>query len=191
MIIITKSAQEHFSKLLSTQPHGTQIRVFVLNPGTSAAECGVAYCAGDEVSTHDIELKFDKLSAFIDNASAPYLQDAEIDYIINPMGSQLTLKAPYARMGKISDDASLFDRVKWVLQAQINPQLARHGGAVSIVDITSEGYVILKFSGGCNGCAMVNVTIKDGIEKELLAQFSELKGVKDLTEHQYGDHSFY
>ncbi|VFP86339.1 Fe-S biogenesis protein NfuA [Candidatus Erwinia haradaeae] len=191
MIIITQSAQKHFSKLLSTQPYGTQIRVFVLNPGTPTAECGVSYCAIDEISEHDVELKFDKLSAFIDNNSVAYLKDAEIDYIVNKMDAQLTLKAPYARIGKISDDASLFDRVEWVLQTQINPQLARHGGKVILVDINSEGYVILKFSGGCNGCAMINMTIKDSIERELLNQFLELKGVKDLTEHQHGNHSFY
>ncbi|RRD41335.1 NifU family protein, partial [Tessaracoccus sp. OH4464_COT-324] len=48
------------------------------------------------------------------------------------------------------------------------------------------------FGGGCNGCSMVDVTLKDGIEKQLLAMFAnELKGVKDVTEHQRGEHSYY
>jgi Fe/S biogenesis protein NfuA len=59
------------------------------------------------------------------------------------------------------------------------------------MEITDEGYAILQFGGGCNGCSMVDVTLKEGIEKQLLAEFPELKGVRDLTEHQRGEHSYY
>ena len=77
------------------------------------------------------------------------------------------------------------------LQSQINPQLAGHGGRVSLMEITDEGFAILQFGGGCNGCSMVDVTLKEGIEKQLLNEFPELKGVRDLTEHQRGEHSYY
>ena len=59
------------------------------------------------------------------------------------------------------------------------------------MEITDEGYAILQFGGGCNGCSMVDVTLKEGIEKQLLNEFPELKGVRDLTEHQRGEHSYY
>ena len=68
---------------------------------------------------------------------------------------------------------------------------AFEGGRVSLMEITDEGYAILQFGGGCNGCSMVDVTLKEGIEKQLLAEFPELKGVRDLTEHQRGEHSYY
>ncbi|VFP83211.1 Fe-S biogenesis protein NfuA [Candidatus Erwinia haradaeae] len=191
MIAITQAAQEHFAELLSQQEHGTQIRVFVLNPGTYNAECGVAYCAPYEVDTTDTEVKFNQMSVFIDEVSAPYLKNAEIDYIINQMHTQLTLKAPYAKARQINDNSPLIERVNALLQAEINPKLSQHGGQVSVIDITTTGYVILQFSGGCNGCAMISVTIKDSIETELLAKFPELKGVKDVTEHRHGNHSFY
>ncbi|HBP8410958.1 Fe-S biogenesis protein NfuA, partial [Staphylococcus aureus] len=70
-------------------------------------------------------------------------------------------------------------------------QLAGHGGRVSLMEITEDGYAILQFGGGCNGCSMVDVTLKEGIEKQLLNEFPELKGVRDLTEHQRGEHSYY
>ena len=55
-----------------------------------------------------------------------------------------------------------------------------------------DGVAILQFGGGCNGCSMVDFTLKEGIEKQLLEQFpGELTGVKDATEHQAGDHSYY
>ncbi|CAG9407426.1 Fe-S biogenesis protein NfuA [Providencia alcalifaciens] len=192
MINITEAAQTHFSKLLESQESGTQIRVFVINPGTPTAECGVSYCPPGAVEATDKELKFEKLSAYVDEISAPFLEDAEIDFVTDQLGSQLTLKAPNAKMRKVSEDASLIERVEYVLQSQINPQLASHGGRVSLMEITEDGFAILQFGGGCNGCSMVDVTLKEGIEKELLKMFEgELKGVKDLTEHQRGEHSFY
>ncbi|MEL6090362.1 Fe-S biogenesis protein NfuA [Plesiomonas shigelloides] len=192
MIRITDAAQAHFSKLLAQQAEGTNIRVFVVNPGTPNAECGVSYCPADAVEINDTELKFDGFSAYIDIMSAPYLEDAEIDFTTDQLGSQLTLKAPNAKMRKVADDAPLAERVEYVLQSQVNPQLAAHGGRVSLVEITADGFAIVQFGGGCNGCSMIDVTLKEGIEKELLAQFNgELKGVKDITEHQRGDHSFY
>ncbi|ATM99119.1 MULTISPECIES: Fe-S biogenesis protein NfuA [Proteus] len=192
MIIITDAAQAHFAKLLANQEPNTQIRVFVINPGTPNAECGVSYCPPDAVEPNDTEIKFEKLSAYVDDISAPFLEDAEIDFVTDQLGSQLTLKAPNAKMRKVDADAPLIERVEYVLQSQINPQLAGHGGRVSLMEITEDGYAILQFGGGCNGCSMIDVTLKDGIEKELLNLFpDELKGVKDLTEHQRGEHSYY
>lgn len=119
----------------------------------------------------DTALKFDLLTAYVDELSAPYLEDAEIDFVTDQLGSQLTLKAPNAKMRKVADDAPLMERVEYMLQSQINPQLAGHGGRVSLMEITEDGYAILQFGGGCNGCSMVDVTLKEGIEKQLLNEF--------------------
>ena len=192
MITITPSAQEHFGKLLAQQPEGTNIRVFVVNPGTQSAECGVSYCPVEAVESTDTKMEFELFSAFIDETSLPFLDNAEIDFVTDKLGSQLTLKAPNAKARKVAEDAPLMDRVEYVLQTQVNPQLANHGGNVTLSEITEDGVAIVQFGGGCNGCSMIDVTLKEGIEKELLAQFSgELTGVKDITEHAQGDHSYY
>jgi Fe/S biogenesis protein NfuA len=191
-ITITESAQEHFSKLLAQQPDGTNIRVFVVNPGTPNAECGVSYCPADAVEATDSEVAYSAFSAYIDEISLPFLEDALIDYVTDKMGSQLTLKAPNAKMRKVSDDAPLMARLEYAIQTQVNPQLAGHGGHVELIDITEDGIALIQFGGGCNGCSMVDVTLKEGIEKELLAQFEgEISAVRDATEHNRGDHSFY
>ncbi|KDM92330.1 Fe-S biogenesis protein NfuA [Photobacterium galatheae] len=191
-ITISETAQQHFVKLLAQQPEGTNIRVFVVNPGTPNAECGVSYCPPEAIEASDTELKFSMFSAYIDELSLPFLEDAEIDFVTDKMGSQLTLKAPNAKVRKVSNDAPLMERVDYVIQTQVNPQLAGHGGHVSLSEITEDGVAILQFGGGCNGCSMVDVTLKEGIEKQLLAEFSgELTGVRDVTEHARGDHSYY
>ncbi|WP_194756133.1 Fe-S biogenesis protein NfuA [Aliidiomarina indica] len=192
MISISESAQAHFRELLSNQDEGTSIRVFVVNPGRPNAECGVSYCPPDSVEDNDIRLPFTGFDAVVDEESAPFLEAAEIDFVQQELGSQLTLKAPNAKAKKVDDDAPLIERVDYVIQNQINPQLASHGGQVMISEITTDGVAILQFGGGCNGCSMVDVTLKDGIEKQLLDLFpQELSGVRDITEHQRGEHSYY
>lgn len=192
MIRITESAQAHFRKLLSEQPDGTNIRVFVVNPGTASAECGVSYCPPESLESDDQVLPFSGFDAVVDSASAPFLEDAEIDFQQQDLGSQLTLKAPNAKARKVSDDAPLIERIEYVIQAEINPQLANHGGRVTVNNITDDGIAVLQFGGGCNGCSMIDVTLKDGIEKELVKRFpGEINGVRDITEHQAGEHSYY
>ncbi len=191
-ITISDTAQSHFRRLLDQQEEGTNIRIFVVNPGTPNAECGVSYCPPNAVETTDTEIKFAQFSAFIDDISLPFLDEAEIDYVTDPMGSQLTLKAPNAKMKKVADDAPFIERLDYVIQTQVNPQLASHGGRVTLIEVTEDKYAVLQFGGGCNGCSMVDVTLKEGIEKQLLALFpEELVGVKDVTEHQHGEHSYY
>ncbi len=192
MITISESAQAHFVNLLSQQAEGTGIRVFVVNPGTTSAECGVSYCPPEAVEPDDIELPFNGFNAFVDADSKLYLEEAEVDFTTDQMGSQLTLKAPNAKLRKVADDAPLFERVDYYLKAEVNPQLASHGGECSLIEITDDGYAVLQFGGGCNGCSQIDVTVKDGIETQLLEIMSgEIKGVRDITEHQRGDHSYY
>lgn len=192
MITISEAAQEHFQRLLAGQEEpNTGIRVFVVNPGTANAECGVSYCPPDAVEDNDTELKFDGFSAFVDTESAPYLEEAEIDYQKEQTGGQLTLKAPNAKARKVADDAPVEDRIKYVLESEINPELANHGGQVSLVEFTKDGIAILQFGGGCQGCGMVDVTLKEGIEKNLVVKIPEVKGVKDVTEHAAGENPYY
>ena len=191
MITISESAQSHFAKLLADQAEGTNIRVFVVNPGTAQAECGVSYCPADAIEDTDIKLPFNGFDAVVDEESAPFLEEADIDFVTDKMGSQLTLKAPNAKAKKLKDDATLQERVQHMIETEVNPQLANHGGQVTLVEITEDGIAVLQFGGGCNGCSMIDVTLKDGIETQMVAKFEEITGVRDITEHQSGEHSYY
>ena len=192
MIDITPSAQTHFEKLLEPQKEGTGIRVFVINPGTQKAECGVSYCPPEAVESTDTRYNYNGFDALVDEISLPFLDEAFIDLVEEETGTQLTLKAPNAKMRKVKDDAPLIERVEYVIQVQVNPQLASHGGFIKLIELTDDNVAVIEFGGGCNGCSQVDLTLKDGIEKELLEEFSgELTAVRDITEHQSGDHSFY
>ncbi|MDZ7781700.1 MAG: NifU family protein [Halioglobus sp.] len=102
-----------------------------------------------------------------------------MDYAKDRMGGQLTIKAPNAKMPRVSDDSPVEDRINYVLYNEINPALAAHGGEVSLLEVTDEMVAVLQFGGGCQGCSAVDITLKNGVEKSLLEQIPQLKGISD------------
>jgi len=192
LITVSANAQKHFKKLLAEQEEkNVGIRVFVVNGGTPQAECGVSYCPTSAVEDKDIAIELDGFNAYVDSDSVPYLEDAEIDFVEENLGAQLTLRAPNAKSRKLEEGAPLLDRVRYIIESEVNPQLASHGGHVMVTEITEEGVVILQFGGGCQGCGMVDATLKDGVEKTLLEKFEgEITGVMDVTEHAAGTNPY-
>ena len=189
---ITPSAQEYLADLLSNQEEDTSgIKIFVSEPGTPRAETCIAYAKDDEdFSDYRIIEEF-KFSLYLEEKSIDFLKDAEVDYSPDKFGGTLTIKAPNAKLPQISEDASIEDKINYVLYSEINPGLASHGGEVSLIEVVNQETAILQFGGGCQGCGMVDLTLKDGVEKTLLEQVEGLKNVKDVTDHSFRDNAYY
>nr|MCH9821378.1 NifU family protein [Gammaproteobacteria bacterium] len=75
--------------------------------------------------------------------------------------------------------------------SQINPSLASHGGMVSLIEIVEDNVAVLQFGGGCQGCGMVDVTLKDGVEKTLLETLTQLTAVRDVTDHSVTENAYF
>ena len=192
IINITKSAEEYLSKLLKDKNDpDLSIRIFVNDPGTPKAETCLAYCNNNEVEADDMILHLDLFDVYLEKRSLSFLQDAEVNFDTDNFGGQLTIKAPNAKLPQISKDASIEDKINHVLYSEINPGLASHGGEVSLIEVLNEETAILQFGGGCQGCGMVDLTLKDGVEKTLLEQVEGLKSVKDVTDHSYRENAYY
>ncbi len=195
-ITITESAQGYLSELLAKQnSEGIGVRVFVENPGTPRAECCMAYCTPGEEQADDIRIEYPAFAAYIEGKSAPYLEDAVIDYNKDRMGGQLTFKAPKSKVPSLGPDASLEERINFVLFNEINPGLASHGGNVSLVELYDDAETgktaVLKFGGGCQGCSAVDMTLKQGVETTLKAQIPELQHVTDSTDHSQRENAYF
>lgn len=191
MITITEAAQEYLAELLGKQEDALGVRVFINQPGTPRAETCIAYCREGDVREEDVEHRFDKLTAWFEPRSVPFLEDALVDYAKDRMGGQLTIKAPNAKMPRVGDDSPLEDRINYILYNEINPSLAAHGGEVSLVEITGDNFAVLQFGGGCQGCSAVDLTLKNGVERALLDQLPQLAGVRDVTDHTDRSQAYY
>ena len=170
---------------------GIAIRVFVLDGGTPKAETCIAFCRPGEEEADDEVHQYNGFKAFIEKKSKVYLEEAVVDFAKDSMGGQLTIRAPNSRMPKITEDSPLEDRINYILYNQINPSLASHGGFVSLEHITEDNTAVLRFGGGCQGCGMVDMTLKEGVEKTLLEQLPQLKAVMDVTDHSYQENAYY
>lgn len=203
---VTLSAQKYLIDILRKQKTGAVVCVYVSNPGTFLAKCGVSFCYPESFSIFNFLINFDLLSVRVKEQIVPFLKDSVIDLVIlDKLNIKLTFKAPYSKRslnGVFHDDryfcssdednsVTLEKKIKYVLEFEINPRLSLHGGSVSFVKITEDLIVFLRFSGGCNGCSMVNYTIKSSIELMLKKLIPGLKEVCDVTDHRRGEHSYY
>ena len=192
MIEITESAQGYLRELLEKQEDANVgIRIFITDPGTASAETCIAYCRPGEEQDDDMRVEYEGFGGWIEARSLPFLDEALVDYAKDRMGGQLTIKAPNSKVPKVSDDSPLEDRINYLLHSQVNPSLAAHGGMVSLVEIVEDDVAVLQFGGGCQGCGMVDTTLKDGVEKTLLEQLPQLSAVRDVTDHTNRENAYF
>ncbi|GAA5011529.1 Fe-S biogenesis protein NfuA [Acinetobacter puyangensis] len=187
-LMITPSAQEYLKDLLAKQnTPDIGVRIFVESPGTARAECCMAYSSPEDVVPTDYKQDYPDFPVFIDTPSIPYLKDAVIDYNKDRFGGQLTFKAPNSKVPRVGPDASIEERIAYVLQAEINPGLAGHGGNCSLVEVFEDPEhgltAVLQFGGGCQGCSAIDITLKQGVETTLQSHIPELGRVIDKTDH--------
>ncbi|MCK0715754.1 Fe-S biogenesis protein NfuA [Chromohalobacter sarecensis] len=191
-IQITDNAQEYLAELLAKQNvEGIAVRIFITQPGTPYAETCLAYCRPGEEEPSDERLDLDKITVYLEKNSIAFLEEAVVDFNSDRMGGQLTIKAPNAKMPQVNADSPLEDRVNYVLYSEINPGLAAHGGEIRLMQLTEENVAVLQFGGGCQGCAAVDITLKDGVEKTLVERIPELVGIRDVTDHTDDTNAYY
>ena len=80
-------------------------------------------------------------------------------------------------------------KIDSLLEEQVRPGLAAHGGNVEVIDVDND-QVFLKLTGGCHGCSASSATLKQGIEKVIKQNFPEIEEVIDLTDHQSGENPY-
>ncbi|CAM2972649.1 Fe-S biogenesis protein NfuA [Acinetobacter celticus] len=195
-LLITPNAQEYLKDLLEKQnTPGIAVRIFVENSGTPRAECCMAYSAPEEVVPADFKQDYPEFVAFIDAPSIPYLLDAVIDYNKDRFGGQLTFRAPNSKVPRVGPDASVEERITYVLQSEINPGLEGHGGNCALVNVVEDPEhgltAVLKFGGGCQGCSAIDVTLKQGVETTLKQHVPELMRVVDETDHSQSEGAYF
>ena len=187
LVVITEAAENHFRGLLQKEDtEGMNLRVFVANPGTTHAEVSVTFCPPGEEESMDLSFPCEGFTLFIEKASENALEDAVVDFKEDALGGQLSIKAPFLKGRAPATGSSLQEQIQFVIDSEINPNLAGHGGKVSLVDILEGGIVVLQFGGGCHGCGMASITLKHGIEKTLKEKFPEIVEIRDATDHTTG-----
>lgn len=187
MIQISDNAQTHFRKLIEREAlPGLGVRLAAVHPGTARADVQLEFAEPGDLQGDEWAIDCEGFTLWLDAPSVKFLDGAEIDFTSQATGGQLQIRAPKIKGEAPNEAASLVERVRWLVEHEINPQLASHGGHVAVEQVTAEGVVVLRFGGGCHGCGMADVTLKQGIEKNLLQKVPGVTAVRDATDHDTG-----
>ena len=123
---------------------------------------------------------------WMDFSLLPFLEGTEIQ--IDEDTREIEVVNEGLGIGKLRGNFE--DRVRQVLDEQVNPMVASHGGVVSLSRI-ENGEVFLRFGGGCQGCGMVDVTLKQGVEVMMKESVPDIVAIHDATDHDSGSNPYY
>ena len=138
-----------------------------------------------ERAEDDLVVALDGLDVTIDPTSAVDLAGATIDLDPAVMGGGLRIDNPNEGW-----QDPVARAVQEVLDRQINPGVGTHGGMVSLVEV-KDGKAFMRFGGGCQGCAAVDVTLKQGVERAVLSAVPSVSAIVDITDHEAGANPYY
>ena len=93
-------------------------------------------------------------------------------------------------VSSIPDSDTIRKRVQSILDVEINPAVAAHGGWVELIDV-KRNEVFIRMGGGCVGCGMADVTLKQGVEKTIREAIPEVGAIMDTTDHASGRNPYY
>jgi Fe/S biogenesis protein NfuA len=191
MFSITEEAEIYVADLFEQQDEkDLGLKVDVEKAGTPVATVTFNFCIKSDLPEGYQEFPYVGFSAFIDESNNEYLRDSHVALKVDGTNKKLTITAPNAKGEAPKDDAPLEEKVLFTIVTEVNPNLASHGGFVDLVEITKKNEVVLNFGGGCQGCSSVNLTLKDGVEKQLKALYPEITAVLDSTDHSYKENAY-
>lgn len=163
------------------------VRLVLRNAGTARAEYTIHFVDAAAPLSGELVHELGELRLHVASASAPFLAGALLDYVEGPEGG-FRLDAPRAAPPPL--EGSVFDQVNRVIDERINPAVAVHGGEVTLVAVEGEA-VYLRLGGGCQGCDMVSVTLKESIDTMIREAVPGIRRVLDVTDHAGGSNPYY
>jgi Fe/S biogenesis protein NfuA len=137
------------------------------------------------------EVDVGDFAVLVAEESVDRLNGATVDFVERVNESGFEVRAPWSAEATRSDPTGpLADRVREVLDAQVNPSIAAHGGQINLVDVKSTE-IFLEMTGGCQGCALSRMTLRQGVEKMLRQSVPEITAVHDVTDHAGGQNPYF
>ena len=189
MLNISESAQAKINELVgeSNMPvKGLRISANAVSP--LKVDFKMSFIGDGHESAEDTVVNFDGFDVYVDADSIEHVKESRVDYVDGLMGSGFKIEGKKKLTPELSGPVA--QKVQQVIEEQINPAVASHGGFVSLIDVKDQ-VVYVQLGGGCQGCGMVDVTLKQGIELAIKEAVPEVTEILDVTEHADGKNPYY
>jgi len=185
-INLSLEAQEQISNKLNVSADMFQGIIIDVAPIMDRkANYSVQFIDLEDIPLDSISIELEMFNVLIKRDSIPYLQGTQID--LDDKG-ELVAFNPSMSVTKFS--GSVEQQIQQVLDEEVNPMVASHGGVVSLLEVKDQN-VYLEFGGGCQGCSMIDVTLKQGVEVMIKEQIPEISAIYDVTDHAGGENPYY
>lgn len=187
-IIITEAAREKIVELIGNA-ESPVLGIRVLAEATSPVnpEYSLAFVQEGEDFDDDTVLDFHEFKVFVDADSLSYVEEVQLDFVTSGMGGGFRIDKPRP---KPVLEGPVAEKVQKIIDEQINPALGMHGGHVALISV-KDGTAYIELGGGCRGCGMVDVTLKQGIEVMIKQNVPEINQILDTTDHASGKNPYY
>lgn len=186
MLTITEAAKKKILSVLESQGRIEDgLRLAIMGRQASSFQYSLGLAEPGEETADDVVFDAGEFTVYMDADSAPNLEGATIDYMEDIQGSGFKIDNP----NPIWTDPQ-HAAVQELFDSRVNPGLASHGGHVELLDI-KDNMIFVRLGGGCQGCGMVDVTLRQGIEAMVQEEFPEIERVIDTTDHAAGANPYY
>ncbi len=184
IISVSEAAASEIQRLLEAKSlDDSAIRIEVRD--LAARTYSLRFVPRAEQSDDDVLMESRGVALLLDPRSASRVAGASLDFVEELNSSGFRLENP-----NLPPLTGLAADVQEAIDQHVNPMVAQHGGQVLLIDV-DDGRVRLEFGGGCKGCGMVDVTLKQGVETMLKEAVPAITEIVDATDHAAGDNPYY
>jgi Fe/S biogenesis protein NfuA len=187
MITFTDAARTEFEKVITDSGPDTKgIRVRAAKLGQHTYRYQLLLVKEDEIEADDQVVDLGNFKAYLDPETADCMTEATVNFVSEGGDTGFDIQNPGA---EVRWDDPLAQKVQEVLDKQVTPALASHGGWCELVKVEGDAAHV-QLGGGCQGCAGARATLKQGIEVMITREVPEIKAVVDETDHDSGHNPF-
>jgi len=188
MITFTETARQKVVSIMEAQGKtDCGIRVRVGGRTSAGYRHELSFVEPGQEGEKDTIVKVEGFDVYVDSESAKVVDGTKIDFVEESAGGGFVFHNPNPVTFSDPEKGKV---VQELIEKTINPAVASHGGIVELLDVTDK-HVFVKLGGGCQGCGMVNVTLKQGIERVIKEQVPGIESVVDTTDHADGKNPYY
>jgi Fe/S biogenesis protein NfuA len=186
LVTVTETARAKILELMKNEGReGLVLRMAVAGRGPGGFQYKLSFAPASERAAGDPMFDAGGFNVVVDAASAGSLEGTTIDYVESSHGAGFKIDNP----NPLWTDP-MAQAVQKVLDDEINPAVASHGGHVALLDV-KDAVAYIALGGGCQGCGMVDVTLKQGIEVRIREAVPAIREIVDTTDHAGGRNPYY
>ncbi len=169
----------------------TALRIGITGGTPLSPDFELTLVGKDDIGENEREVEVGDMTIVVAEEFVPRLEGATVDFVqrVNESGFEVSL-AGTEQAATPTLEGPLAERVKSVLETEINPAIASHGGFIKLVSV-EDTEIYLEMGGGCQGCAMSRMTLRQGVERMVRQAVPEVTVIHDVTDHSSGENPFF